>query len=362
MTDGESRGDVAARDAQWPAHFQPEDEISLFDLWAVLVRRKWQILAVTLLVLLLAAAYAVATPAHYRYSLAIDIGSRTDPSGELQPIEPPKAVVAKLENNYIATAVTSFLKQHPDVDWKPKISASNPDSSGIVLLTAEGSTEHEAAYRSLFGAALSQLKADHDKVTQVQRLQLKQDIDSAQAAVKNAQDEVSRLKAETARLDQREKQLRSEVSGLESQLDDLQQQRRQTVKANSGNGESTALLMVNSEIREVSDRLSQLRTELNQEIPDRRDSLASKISEQQNTIEDKRGEMAVLKARLENMSRTRALSDMQRSLRPVGTGNAVIIALGVILGLMLGVFAAFFFEFVSRANAYVRNEASGDSV
>lgn len=356
----EDQGGIRARDAQWPVAYEPPDEISLFDLWAVLVRRKWHILAIWVVVTLLAVAYAATTEPQYRYSMAIEIGTRTGANGDIEPIEPPQAVVAKMENNYIAAAVVQYLNQHEDVHWKPDVNASTPESSGIVLLTAEGPSERRDVYRALFQSALGRLQDDHKRVTKVEQTQLQQQIETARSEVTAAEKEIDRLRGGQDRLDQQEKMLRADIGDLQQQLASARSERRKLAGEGGTEADTTGLIMVNSEIRALTDRLSQLQSQLQVDLPARRDDLLSQINDKQNVVDDRRGKVRTLQMRLQNLAPTHALSDIQRSLSPVGTGDAVIVALGVILGLMLGVFAAFFAEFVSRANAHL-HEADADS-
>lgn len=354
MTQSDSRGELTARDAQWPAHYQPEDEISLFDLWAVLARRKWQILAIWVVIVFLAVMFALTRPVQYRYSLTVEIGTRTAASGEQVPIEPIGAVVAKLENNYITSAIEGYLEDHPDTSGGPTVDASTPEASGIVVLSAEGPTERRETYQSIFEAAVARLQDDHAGVTEVQRAQLRQEIASASSAMTTAENEIERLQAEQERLDQRDELIRTQIGELEKQLEAARQERRELVQGNDTAAGNT-LVLLNSDMRALSDRIAQLRTQLEVDLPARRDELQSRIAEQRETVQDRRSMVSVLETRLENMRSTRTLSEIQRSLKPVGTGKTVIVALGAILGLMLGVFLAFFLEFVSRANEHLRH-------
>lgn len=361
MAEGDDGREVMRRDAQWPAAQQADDEISLFDLWAVLVRRWWLIVGVTVLTTVLAAAYAASKTDQYDYSLAVEIGSRATPDGELRPIESPDAVVAKLEENYVVRAITQYLEKNPDLSWEPRISASSPEGSGIVVLSASGTTARQDVYQSIFSSALVELKADHSRVIETEEAKLTQEIGQAENSVADAQTDLGRLRAEKGRIDNRAELIRAEISKLEELLQSAEDDRREAVSRVATESQAMTLLMLSSEIRELRQRISELRAQLQVELPSQRDRLQGQIEAKGRYIEERRGAVQVLRTQLANMSKTQALSKMQRSLTPTGAGDAVIVALGVILGLMLGVFAAFFFEFVSRANQHLRDSSGGNA-
>jgi LPS O-antigen subunit length determinant protein (WzzB/FepE family) len=71
---------------------------------------------------------------------------------------------------------------------------------------------------------------------------------------------------------------------------------------------------------------------------------------------------AELEAQLAALQPSRILSEPTRSEESVGPGSTTIVALALVLGTMMAVFGAFIIEFVSRANAYAREQASAQNL
>ena len=72
------------------------------------------------------------------------------------------------------------------------------------------------------------------------------------------------------------------------------------------------------------------------------------MADHRREIDNQQQAIQVLKTRLANIKETHALIEPVRSLGPVGPGGKVILALAGVLGLMLGLFAAFMAEFLAK--------------
>ncbi len=115
-----------------------EDEISLIDLWLVLVRRRL-ILGATLLACILAGLwFAFLQPPSYAFTTVIQIGrvvelrglgetvARVTPNG---PLELSETVVAKLNEGYIPKVLAAYVNE-ANVQTTPKIEASGLFTAG----------------------------------------------------------------------------------------------------------------------------------------------------------------------------------------------------------------------------------------
>ena len=106
----------------FPQYVYPEDEISLVDLWLVIVRHKkvfWSMFGV---VVLAGLVLALLIPKKYAITTAIDIG-QTVVDGKIVPLESPETVKAKLEN----ALIPNLLDKDPDKDIREmKVEVSIP--------------------------------------------------------------------------------------------------------------------------------------------------------------------------------------------------------------------------------------------
>lgn len=302
-------------DARFEAH--PDDEISLFDLWAVLVRRRKLLAAVFVIVLVLAVAYALLRSDVYTYSGSLAIGQVIEGS-QLVPIEPPEAVQAKLEQVYIPAVIRERTDSAPA---GAHLNAAVNAGTTIVTLTGEGPAERGSDYLTLIAAAAQQVIAAHQQriasareVADVTVRQLENTLSTYQGLVDDLREE------------------RADVKGLAAELGALLNE--------SGNGQSEGL--------------SQLMQKWNTSLRMRAQSLDEQLAELLLARAPVIEKLTVLRSQLPAMEPTRLVAEPVRSLQPSGPGGLVIIALGAILGAMLAVFAAFGFEFVTRANSAIR--------
>ena len=78
-----------------PAYY-PDDEISLIDLWNVLVRRRWLIAGVTLLCLLVAGLYTTLVTPVYESRSVLLVGK----VASIGPVEDPNEMTLRLREAY----------------------------------------------------------------------------------------------------------------------------------------------------------------------------------------------------------------------------------------------------------------------
>ncbi|MDN5848230.1 MAG: Wzz/FepE/Etk N-terminal domain-containing protein [Nitrococcus sp.] len=311
--------DAAVSDARVEAY--PDDEISLFDLWAVLVRRRWLMAAVFLIVLALTVAYTLLLPDVYTYSGSLEIGQIIE-GNSLVPIETPEAVQAKLAQVYIPAVIRERMDSAPA---NAHLEAAVIEGTTMVTLTAKAPAEQGTHYLTLIDAAAQQVIAEHQ-----QRIALAR---------------------ETAEVTVR--QLEQTLSAYQRLIDDLREQQAQVNRRavefgaplkESGNRQSAGLVplmqMWNISLRMLVQSLDEQLAEL----------LVAWAS-----VKEK---LTALRLQLPAVEPTRMVAKPAPSLRQSGAGGLVTIALGAILGVMLAVFAAFGFEFVTRANSAIRERRS----
>lgn len=377
---GEHRYPSHSAPAAIPAQYHPEDEISLFDLWEVLVRRWRWVVGVLLISVLLGLAYVLMRTPVYAWSQAIEIGNwlvierantvepvdiaeRND--GErfvdtvLRSVESPKVVAAKLEKQHIPAAVRAWREGRPDVRWQPQVTASAESDAGTVVLHGEGTVEHEEAWKQILADSADGLQSAHARLLATIRQELELELMRARNRLADMEQDKRARELSLQRLDRHESLLAEEIESHERLLGEAEH--REEALRNGDPTEAMSRIMLFEEMRAARERLGELRVQLQVELPERREALEREIATLERRMEMQRGEIEARRLRLESMSPTRALSEPRRSGEPVGTGDSVIMALSVVLGGMLGVFAAFFVEFVQAANRRRRESAEAEA-
>ncbi|MEQ6340345.1 MAG: Wzz/FepE/Etk N-terminal domain-containing protein [Gammaproteobacteria bacterium] len=256
-----------------------EDEISLIDLWRVIVKRKKMIIGSLLLSLLLVGAWIAITKPVYESRAVLGIG-------QVGPLESPQLLVQRLKEEYRIKDDSEGEQKFPLI--KEAKTMEKTLANGIEI-TAQA---HSAAEAQKFLA---------DVTTKVLRQHLKL--------------------YDMARNEQ-QKQLES----LEKQKDQVEQVLillRSRVTSVAGSDAALAGLLALEQDR------------LLQQLP--------QIEQQQAAV---RLAMSELQSRPTILLRQPTLP-----AKPVKPKPALYLALAAVLGLMLGVFGAFFAEFVGKTRA-----------
>lgn len=110
-----------------------------------------------------------------------------------------------------------------------------------------------------------------------------------------------------------------------------------------------------AELAELEEKLRKLvadheRSILTQEpqVAAIREQLNKLSADNERSIARQRQEVSELETQIRNLKETHAIVPPMRSMDPVGSGKSVVVAIAAILGLMVGVFAAFFLEFLGK--------------
>lgn len=118
------------------------DEISLIDLWLILVRRKWWFVATLAVIMGAVITFLLLSRPLYESRATIQIGqiASMDGSGRPAPLEPPDALLGKLRAEYhLNNADTGTIKP-------PTVTDVSSGSSGkrLVTIKAHGYTPQQA--------------------------------------------------------------------------------------------------------------------------------------------------------------------------------------------------------------------------
>ncbi len=116
-------------------HSVPDDEISLRELWEIIVKRKWVVFASTVVCLGLAVVYLLLTPTVYESKAMIQIGQVAG-----QPLDSGTQLASRLMNQYTPVNTVQAKKQ------LPRLHSVMPDKAeaSILILEAYGKSPQDA--------------------------------------------------------------------------------------------------------------------------------------------------------------------------------------------------------------------------
>ena len=288
--------------APYPYDYR-DDEISLYELWNTLVKRRLLIGAVFLLITAVAAAYALTRTPTYQFDAVIEVGQMPSLNGgSLQAIDAPGSLVSRLNEVIIPAVFEDVYAESEDVPPAPEAEILNGDAR-LVRLFAEIPAERSERMEEAMAEVVRAVLAEHERIrsTRLQRLDAR----------------IGDLRAEIDRVIEAR-------SGLFSQITNINRTRAEDATQDEDVSQQLAATLggiVNVLVTREAD---------------------ADITDLKSTI-----------AQLEAVSASAEASALVRPATladsPEGQPPTTIIALGAVLGLMLGVFAAFGREFLANA-------------
>ncbi len=272
------------------------DEISLMELWAVLLRR-WKTMAtVSALCLLIGIAAVLSTSTKFLFSTTIELARTSS-----QLIKPVAAIQAELKESYIPRMIAAENRTEVlESDVK------NPRGSQVLVLTSLGRSADEDAIRTLHRSILDLLIKDQAVLIEEVKAPLRKEYSLLEARVKVDTQRINKLKQSEVRLEKA-------LTAIES------------------SPVSSKEVAVASILQAASLNLRAL-------------------MDAEHTITDHQLALNDLKSKIDMVQPATADRIAVRSLKPVGIGTGAMVLLSVVVGLFLGVLAAFFQEFIAKVS------------
>ena len=386
----------------------PHADPTLTDYVAVLVRRRRLIAAIIAAGLAAGIIHALLATRTYTVQTVIEIGR----VGGDKLIDPPETILAKLSHAYIPDVLQANRTEHPEGPGVT-IGAKIPKSSEVVVLESRATKQDGATHRSLHEAVAQRLIRDHQRTADqivkqyeselsratlkldelsdprvfiVQEKLLQGEIERGRLHLAALKDQAKLIETESKRFDETKKLLAQQVAEIRGDLASATDHRTRSAPEATDGARAMALLMIDSQIVDGRSRLGTLeerlyitlendREKLLKQMADiRRDQetqsaaigeLGSKLIKlrvdrerektlQQQTITD-------IETKLAGVRTTGVLSPPAQSLEAAGTGKKAILAVYGLLGLIGGIVAAFFTEFVATTRAHLRASGEGSA-
>lgn len=340
-----------------PGYYVADDEISLFDLWLVLVRRRWLMVAVFIVVVASGLAYALTRPTVYEYAATLAIGEVFKSGGEdqgmvLAPVQSPEGVVAEIRSVREPSAVREIVGNRQDSEYVPEVDVTSPEGSNLVILSGETTTDNAGRLKRTMELIAERVQDSHTSRIEAARNRIQREIESAKKELERFKARQKSQKKQLSSLDAKVKTLKERRDDLETELGDLLEQRRNA----SDDVSSRYLMTLNSQIASVRDEIQGVEEQLTDQIPTKRRETRLALREMRAEVEENKEAKADAESRLSDITNTRLSSAPNRALEPTGTSGKLILALAIVLGGMLAIFGAFVWEFVTRANAYAKEQ------
>ena len=156
-----------------------DDEIDLIDLWLVLMRRKWTVVTVFVLTVLIAGVFATLTPTRFQASTIIEIGG-----GPGTRLEDPRRLIVRLVN-------TIPMSDEARITDAEVLGGKRDGVENIIVVRAKGASS--AGVQKFLASVVSDIEADHT-AEYAELLELQQDlIDQIEAEISSVTADIERL-------------------------------------------------------------------------------------------------------------------------------------------------------------------------
>jgi uncharacterized protein involved in exopolysaccharide biosynthesis len=310
--------------------FGDDPDFTLSEIWDAVRRRRLLIAALVAAGALAGLAVALLVPPKYGYTSSIDLGVVADDKVGVRFVEPPKTVLAKLNETYIPLATGEYLRAHPDVRDVPALTARLSSTSDLIVVESEGPASEEPVHRALHDAVVGLIAADHRQRT-FRDLNPERQLSALKAQAVQLSAHLDRLQSTSTFLEQEAKQLRAGIDMA------LRNRSRSTSDRADGAG-ALAMLAATQEVQQLRDRLAGVQERLLVTIPSEREAVSKELAANQRAQD---AQQTLVSARdKDTATGTRALSPPIRSLAPLGKGRLSIVALGAGAGGVLGLLLA----------------------
>ena len=325
----------------------PGDEISLLELWMILLKQ-WRIVMVIFAVIVaIGLILAVTNSKTYRYTTTIELASVEGVS-----VEKPEAVLAKLNEGYIPLVQQKFESQGL-VGVAYDVGVEISKGSDIILLHSEGGDSEFDVIRKLHSAVLKRVSEDHSPIVNLLKARMEAKRKQLLNELEGVKEDLAILKSQQGRLDEKVKLTRQQLEEIRRLIDQIRESRqRSAVEVGDEAARGMTLLLIDSEIQKYMLREADLEERLRFGIESEREIIKQKIADNLRSQQRRQEEITRVVAEIATIRNTRALASAMKSADSISSSRKLILIQSGIIGLMLGVFAAFIVEMVTRGKRH----------
>ncbi|MFQ5468979.1 MAG: Wzz/FepE/Etk N-terminal domain-containing protein [Gammaproteobacteria bacterium] len=328
----------------------PQDEISLVDLFLVVIKHKKIVLGVMFLCVLVGITLSFIKPRVFVITTPVEIAK-----GVETLIEAPETVQAKLKESYIPFVLNKYFDESGGGLYYD-VEASLPKDSEIILLKSKGTDEELPVYSKIHAAILDKLANDHGRTIAVLKRNLESELHQTENKLGELGDQAELLKTREARLDETEKLLASQIDDVSRLIAESRKNRKLAVNEVTGEAKAMTLLLIDSEIQQYQKRLSELEEQHAIGVKNDRDELSKAQADNVRAQNEQREKIHDINAKIAELRHTRAITETLKSIKPSGAGKALIISISVLLGLILGLTSAFLYSFYKQLQLRLKTE------
>ena len=307
------------------------DEVSLVDLAKVLWNRRWWMVSIAVGTVVLALLFALSKEHEYQYTTTLRLGE-IDVDERVATGDDVKLAV---ERRFFPSLSHSFMAAHELQRLPFGLKVDGEKTDKLVVFRSETTLANEALVRAFHQELSGLIAADHNhKIHLVSR--------QAEIRLQNLR---TRLALQQRRLEDMVA-LSSDAAALElaGAADGDEALGLNLGAQTSGLGRPTFRPMLSSDDPSLTILLSRVQ-------------LTDLMTQYESTLSDLMRDIEATELQRDWITPTHVVVEALRSESPVGTGRSLILALGLVLGAMLGLFGAFLAEFGAQVRESLKAHA-----
>jgi len=317
------------------------DEISLVELWVILVKR-WKVIAISFVLFLVAGvAIAIYSPVKYLFSTTIEIGSFEIDDGGRSLLEPLTLVQAKLKNSHI-----------PEVMKELRVSDSASFLPVEVVVSGEGITSlgqisDTAVIKKIHLSVVDKIIDDHNSLVENRMKLLEQERQQASQKLRLAKEYAESLKNRQSELLRMMTSLKTELNETRHHI--VEMNKKNGSKLDSTQDDSTfKALMMSRQLEIYVARLLALETRLYVTTPQEILHLKKLLMDSNDDILESQISLDFVQSQMTSMMVTRLNELAVQATKPSGIGKIPMVILSALMGFFVGVMLVFVCEFISK--------------
>ena len=343
-----------------------EDEISLYEIYSIIRKKRISIIVITFLFTVLAGAYGFIRPKDYTYQACASVGILGhDQNGQPIYIDSPQSAVAQLNNAYLPSAIDNFLKGQKKVLFDTKqFEVFSPKNSPIVCIKTEASKRYGDKVSQIQDTALQLLVKDNARLSAIPKASAEANIRQLEATAQtlstkfsNVLDQENTVTRELALLKTKDALLQSQASRIAQEIHRMHPLVEKGSHEVHSNASALTMMIQNNQVAQEQQQLFHLETERSIALPKENVSLLNQLKylkREENNINAKvaanAAQLVLAKASLKALQETHIVRPSSPSIEPVGPSNGVFVVLGAFTGLILGIFYALLSNALSSKN------------
>ena len=332
------------------------DEISLYEIYAILRQKRAVIIGTTVVFALLAGIYGFIRPSNYTYQACASMGTLgRDNKGQPIFIDSPQGAIAQLNNAYIPSVVESILNGQGKINFDAKqFKTFSPKDSSMVCIMTEAPKRLGKKVSQIQNASLQRLVSNNARIAAVPNASAETNIKQLQATaqtlstkIANVLDQERAVSSELALLKTKDTVLQNQGARMAQEIDRMQPLVKKGINGVHNNSTALTMMIQNNQVAQERQQLFQVEMERSVALPKEQIALLNTMKTLKREVTDlnanvaaNSAQMGLAQASLKALQITHIVRPSSPSIRPVGPGKAVLIMLGALMGLMLSVFYA----------------------